>query len=63
MTNDDDQIETIQDELRDLRTALEQADDGAQATRLRMMIASRESQLAHIRKQRRGTVTGHNAAA
>lgn len=51
MTNDRREISSLEDELQELREALEQADDGNKATRLRVMIASRESQIADMRKR------------
>jgi hypothetical protein len=43
----------IEDELRDLRAALDAADDGNQVTRLRMMIDSRRAQLADMKRRQR----------
>jgi ribosomal protein S15P/S13E len=52
-TIDTVQIASLQAEIADLRQALEQANDGAQQTRIRLLIASRRSQLSEMKRQAR----------
>jgi hypothetical protein len=46
-------VDDLLADLRDLEAALDDCDDGAKATRLRLMLASRQRQLDALRRRDR----------